>query len=85
MGRYELLYSIVQIAIAPFGLVRFRDFFLADVITSMGHPLVDVGITVSYFASGHWESRDKDVNKKTGILNVYIIAVAYLPYWWRFW
>jgi hypothetical protein len=65
--------------------VRFRDFFLADVITSIGHPLVDIGITISYFTAGHWEERDKDVNKKTGFLNVWIIAFAYLPYWWRFW
>lgn len=84
VGRFELFYSLYNIAIAPFGLVRFRDFFLADVITSMGHPLVDIGTTMAYFGGSHWEKRDHKV-AKVGFLNVYVIAFAYLPFWWRFW
>lgn len=47
-ARYELLYTLWQIFKAPFGYVRFRDFFLADVITSMHTPLVDIGMTFEY-------------------------------------
>lgn len=36
--------SLMHTFIAPFGKVRFRDFFLADVITSMGTPLADLGL-----------------------------------------
>ena len=72
--------AIFQIFIAPFGTVRFRDFFLADVITSMGQPLVDLGIAMAYFSQGHWASRDPSVSKPV----VYLAIVAYLPYWWRF-
>lgn len=36
VARYELMITIKEIFISPFGRVRFRDFFFADVITSMG-------------------------------------------------
>jgi hypothetical protein len=39
VARKELAYTIWQILIAPFGKVRFRDFFFADVLTSIGGPL----------------------------------------------
>lgn len=28
--------------IAPFGYVRFKDFFLGDILTSMVKPLIDI-------------------------------------------
>ena len=84
-ARYELLYTISQIVIAPFGHVRFKDFFLADVITSMGSPIVDMGISAAYFGSGKFGNRDSDVSKKEGVLKWWVIAFAYLPYWWRYW
>jgi hypothetical protein len=83
-ARYELLYTISQIAIAPFGKVRFKDFFLADVITSMGHPIVDMGISCAYFTSNKFETRNSVV-EKAGLLKFWVIAFAYLPYWWRYW
>lgn len=48
-ARGELLWTIFNIFISPFGSVRFRDFFFADVITSITHPLVDIGFTFAYF------------------------------------
>ena len=53
-ARQALAKAILQIIIAPFGSVRFRDFFLADVITSMGQPLIDAGLISCYFKQGHW-------------------------------
>lgn len=38
-GRVQLAKTLWNILIAPFGKVRFRHFFLADVITSMKGPL----------------------------------------------
>ena len=35
-ARLELGHTLLQIFISPFGTVRFKDFFFADVITSMG-------------------------------------------------
>jgi hypothetical protein len=39
--RFELLYATYQTIISPFGHVRFKDFFLGDIFTSMPKPLVD--------------------------------------------
>jgi len=49
MARKELGYTILQILIAPFGSVRFRDFFFADVLTSIGKPLGDMGFIAVHF------------------------------------
>lgn len=37
--RIQILYTLGHIVISPFGLVRFRHFFLADVLTSIITPL----------------------------------------------
>jgi hypothetical protein len=83
-ARYELLYTIWQILIAPFGHVRFRDFFFADILTSMTGPLVDIGMTFSYLTQGNFLERNPNI-EKTGALNTWIAIMAFAPYWWRFW
>ena len=55
-ARTELLKVIIEIFKAPFGKVRFRDFFFADIITSMSVPLVDMALVFSYFKQGSWKS-----------------------------
>jgi hypothetical protein len=45
-ARYQLGIVLWNILIAPFGSVRFRDFFMADIITSMGTPLSDIGLAI---------------------------------------
>jgi len=47
--RYELLYSLYNTIVAPFGYVRFKDFFLGDILTSMVKPLIDVMFISCYF------------------------------------
>jgi hypothetical protein len=47
-ARLQLAKTIWEIMKSPFGRVRFRDFFFADIITSIGQTLVDLG-TVFYF------------------------------------
>jgi len=37
--RIQILYTLGHIIASPFGLVRFRHFFLADVLTSIITPL----------------------------------------------
>jgi len=54
--RYELLYSLYQNVIAPFGVVRFKDFFVGDVLTSMVRPLQDVYFTGCFFLTNEWET-----------------------------
>jgi hypothetical protein len=70
---------------APFGKVRFRDFFFADVITSMGEPLKDFG-TILYFLSSVDEYHPNQFSDKVKTsIPVYFIIVGFLPFWWRFW
>jgi hypothetical protein len=53
-SRAELLKTLWHIVIAPFGPVKFKDFFLADILTSMVPTLRDAILTVFLFASGQW-------------------------------
>jgi hypothetical protein len=50
-ARYQLLITFIEIFKAPFGRVRFRDFFFADVLTSVGTTLQDFGIAIFYITS----------------------------------
>jgi hypothetical protein len=58
--RYEMLYSLWLTVISPFGEVRFKDFFLGDVLTSMVKPLVDVAFIGCYFSSDAWKDTQSD-------------------------
>ena len=84
-ARGELLYTIYQIVRAPFGKVRFRDFFFADIITSMGHPLVDIGYTLFYFFDGDFLKRNGEIDDSKGFMFHFTLIVAFLPHWFRFW
>jgi len=53
-----LLKALGHISIAPFGLVEFRHFFLADAITSISKSLVDMGLIFVYFNEGYWKTRE---------------------------
>ena len=48
-GRVQLAKTLLHIFISPFGKVRFRHFFLADIITSMTAPLQHLFIIACYF------------------------------------
>jgi hypothetical protein len=53
-SRLELARTLGHILISPFGPVKFKDFFLADIITSMVIPLKDVIAMCWLFGSGQW-------------------------------
>ena len=74
----------MEIFKAPFGKVRFRDFFFADVITSMGVPLKDLGTIVLLDASLENHEENKVSEGIKTILPYYVILVGFLPSWWRF-
>jgi hypothetical protein len=48
-GRISLLSTLWNILISPFGQVKFKHFFLADVLTSMAQPLRDLGYMGCFF------------------------------------
>ena len=49
--RYELIYTFYNTIVAPFGYVRFKDFFLGDILTSMVKPMIDMMFISCYFTT----------------------------------
>jgi glucan phosphoethanolaminetransferase (alkaline phosphatase superfamily) len=70
--------------ISPFGLVRFRHFFLADVLTSLVQPLRDLGFIGCFFFQGGWKEHEMPSVEKCPILEDYILAIVFFPFWFRF-
>ena len=56
--RFEILKVMWEILIAPFGLVKFRHFFMADVITSAKLMLSDSCSMICFYSSGDFKSVD---------------------------
>mmetsp|Transcript_8674 Transcript_8674/g.14707 ORF Transcript_8674/g.14707 Transcript_8674/m.14707 type:complete len:281 (+) Transcript_8674:1441-2283(+) len=80
-ARMELMKVIFMIVISPFGTVRFRDFFFADVLTSMGQTAKDFGIIFQHITVPSSWTEDTNLSH----LKTYNYVVAILPFWWRFW
>mmetsp|Transcript_44354 Transcript_44354/g.43034 ORF Transcript_44354/g.43034 Transcript_44354/m.43034 type:complete len:151 (-) Transcript_44354:346-798(-) len=53
-GRKALGLTLLNILVTPLMEVRFRHFFLADVITSFGTPLKDLTYMTCYFFFPYW-------------------------------
>jgi len=53
--RFEFIVSFWYNIISPFGLVRFRDFLLGDVLTSLVKPVIDVYFIACFFLSDAWK------------------------------
>ena len=73
-----------NIVISPFGMVKFKHFFFADILTSLVNPLKDVGFMSCYFVEGLWkDSTTPKAGNCPGLTN-YGYSIAFLPYWFRF-
>ena len=56
--RKELAVTLFNLMIAPFGSVRFKDFFVADILTSLVKPIEDLMFLTCYF-----QDKDKIAKK----------------------
>lgn len=84
-GRIQLARTLWNILISPFGKVRFRHFFLADVITSMTGPLQHLFNIECYYQTQEFiTGRSPDL--KTDCTAAYYgnMVFGILPYWFRF-
>lgn len=81
--RYELLYSLCQNVIAPFGLVRFKDFFLGDILTSMTRPLIDMYFITCTFSKGQWRYDRPVIDCRASPTAVLVVSL--IPFHIRFW
>mmetsp|Transcript_12399 Transcript_12399/g.9014 ORF Transcript_12399/g.9014 Transcript_12399/m.9014 type:complete len:149 (+) Transcript_12399:688-1134(+) len=61
--------------------VRFRHFFLADVLTSFGTPLKDLSYMSCFFFASYWKDSSEATCAYLTGLNYFL---SYLPYWFRF-
>jgi hypothetical protein len=84
-ARKQLGITIIEILKAPFGKVRFRDFFFADIITSMVEPLKDFGAIIFFTATLESHQDNAFARAISVYLPYYITVVCFLPFWWRFW
>jgi hypothetical protein len=53
-ARLQLGYTLFNIAISPFGNIEFREFFMAEILTSMGQIILDIGLIYVYFKEDNW-------------------------------
>ena len=58
-ARKELARVIFHIFVSPFGMVKFKHFFFADILTSFIQPLKDIGLIICFFTSGTWLNLNK--------------------------
>jgi len=80
-ARWFLLKVLVSVMISPLGEVRFVDFYLGDVLTSMVKTLVDLQYTTCYYFSGdfiHTETNRCKIPNK-----VLPPVLAFMPLFWR--
>lgn len=85
--RFELLRTLAHIVIAPFGKVEFRHFFMADILTSLVKPLVDIRYCFCYFILTSCWLRDADngcFSSENRSLQITDLIITMLPYWFRF-
>ena len=85
-ARIQVAKTLFNILISPFGKVRFRHFFLADVLTSMVSSLQNTAVIMCYFKTGDFETSTKvsDLLGACPVLYDYKILMGFIPYWFRF-
>ena len=54
--RFEICLTMYHIIISPFGVVKFKTFFLADILTSSKISLNDTFSALCFFTSGEYHS-----------------------------
>ncbi len=83
-SRVTLLSVLAQIAMAPFGKVRFLDSFVADFLTSMVKIFVDVEASVCIIATYFVLERTAVMLDCAHVATYVVPILCALPLWWRF-
>lgn len=79
-ARYEMLRVMGLVLIVPFSNVRFKEFLLADVCTSLTKTFEDSIYTSCFFYGPDWLNSSNPVCSYTTLATGLIVIV---PYWWR--
>ncbi len=86
--RFEVLQTSFNTLISPFGPVRFKDFFLADIFTSLVKPFVDWYIIACFFSTDawkHYEPVSEGEMAQCQPPNTVVAIISLMPFWFRFW
>ena len=85
-ARWEVLKVLLNILISPFGVVRFKHFFLADILTSFTVPLKDLGFIFCFYTKGLWLDSSYPFNDDQTCpgLDNYCHIIVFIPFWFRF-
>lgn len=79
--RMQIVKDMVQIIIAPFGIVRFRHFFVADLFCSLTWPLGFLTETMCFLLTGIFQN---DINATCPNLSYLMLIVSLAPFTIRF-
>ncbi|OQS07139.1 hypothetical protein THRCLA_00851 [Thraustotheca clavata] len=86
--RRSLMRTIGRVMSAPCAIVRFRESYVGDILTSLVKVMVDLAWSTCYFASGSFLEADpkgQDVCSQSNIYRTVVIPMfSALPLWWRF-
>eukprot|EP01083_Nonionella_stella_P273846 929220_1 len=84
--RFCFFNVLMNIVLAPFGRIRFRDFFLADILTSLSKVLKDLAYCFCMYVSSVWirTTSDDNVCSSNSYIVYYAPLLIALPYWLRF-
>ncbi|KAL9642144.1 hypothetical protein ABK040_007149 [Willaertia magna] len=80
-ARYTLLQVLGKLLITPFGEIKFKHFFVADILTSMVIPITDTSYMLCYYFSNAWSGQVQ--NKCPDLNKVMAPLLTFLPFFWR--
>jgi hypothetical protein len=80
-SRVFVFKSLCSVIASPFGRLRFFDFYLGDVLTSMVKTIVDLEYTACYYISGDF--LEEKVLKCKEVNLIIPPVVSCLPLFWR--
>eukprot|EP00696_Hemimastix_kukwesjijk_P008245 gnl/Hemi2/20436_TR6785_c0_g3_i1.p1 gnl/Hemi2/20436_TR6785_c0_g3~~gnl/Hemi2/20436_TR6785_c0_g3_i1.p1 ORF type:complete len:591 (+),score=178.57 gnl/Hemi2/20436_TR6785_c0_g3_i1:510-2282(+) len=80
-ARFLIVRSIGRILCSPFTTVKFLDFYIADVSTSMVRALFDIEYTVCYYVTGDWLTAEPTTC--TGVNTYSMPILSIIPLFYR--
>lgn len=81
--RYELIFCMAHNIIAPFGYVRFKEFFFGDILTSLVKPMIDFYFMTCFFSTDAWTN--SKLITQCQLSNTAVLIISYIPFHIRFW
>jgi hypothetical protein len=81
-ARVAMLKTLLHLFITPFGHVRFREVFAADILTSMVIAITDTSYILCYYFSNAW-NKAPEMNKCFEFNKYSGPALTSLPFVWR--